>query len=197
MYDLLPPEGILRAYLGLSISGLKAAADDKIMRAAFEDTVAACLLAIRSGGKVVLAGNGGSFADAQHFAGELVGAYRNRSRPPIPAVVLGSEGPTLTAISNDEDYEFALRRIAEVTVKKEDAVIALSTSGTSSNIMHMLAHVRALAWTGLWTSSRVPPSKDCVACTVLKVPSNDTPIIQQVHAALLHCMAGILEDELS
>ncbi|NNE69406.1 MAG: SIS domain-containing protein [Rhodothermales bacterium] len=150
-----------------------------------------CISALKAGGKVVFAGNGGSFAQAQHLAAELVGRFRT-DRPPIASLALGSNGPALTAISNDYGYEDAIVREAAVLVSPEDVLVLLTTSGNSANVCevarrHVAAGGRAAAWTG--------SSGGTIAevCPAIRAPATDTARIQEIHLVFGHTLCHLIE----
>lgn len=149
----------------------------------------------RNGGKAIIFGNGGSYADAIHFAGELEGAYRNRNRPALPALV-PSNPAALTAIANDFGYEHVFRKFVEANVQQGDIVIGISTSGESPNVVLGLEEARkkkstTVAFTGS-TGGKMANHADIL----LRVPSDDTPRIQGSHHFVFHEICDIVEREL-
>ncbi len=150
--------------------------------------------AFRRGRKLVLFGNGGSAADAQHIAGEFVGKFRF-DRPCLPAIALTTNTSTLTAIANDFTYDAVFERAVEGLVEAGDVVIGLSTSGESANVVRgIVTAKRKGAVTVALTGAKGRLAE--LADLALAVPSADTPRIQEVHITLGHIIAELVEEEL-
>jgi len=148
------------------------------------------IAAMRSGHKILIAGNGGSAGDAQHIAAEIVGRYK-KDRPAYPAIALTTDTSALTAIANDYGFEQVFARQVAGLGRRGDALLALTTSGRSPNILAALraAHEHGLVTIGFTGTKGAAMG---VACNHLLVaPSDDTPIIQQIHLAVAH---GICEE---
>ena len=148
---------------------------------------------LRAGGKVLIFGNGGSAAEAQHFSAELVNGLTRRESPPLPAIALTTDTSSLTAIGNDRGIERLFSRQIEALGKPGDAALALTTSGTSPNIIQALKAAREL---GLLTIALTGENGEKVAPLadlLLDVPSCSTPRIQEAHLFLLHLIAEKLE----
>ena len=152
----------------------------------------ACIHAINIGNKVLLAGNGGSAADAQHIAGEFVSRFAF-DRPGLPALALTTDTSILTAIGNDYGYEKLFARQVQAHAKKGDVFIAYSTSGKSPNVIAALqeAKARGVICIGM-TGNRGGPMK-ALCDHYLAVPSSNTPRIQEGHAVLGHVLCGLVE----
>lgn len=151
-----------------------------------------CLNSIREGGKILLMGNGGSAADAQHIAGELVGRFLKERRA-IAAISLSTDTTILTAIGNDYGYEKIFVRQIEALAKKGDIAFGISTSGNSKNICLglKLAKEMGLKTIGL-TGCGGGAMKDL--CDLpLVVPSNSTPRVQEIHIAIGHIICEEIE----
>jgi D-sedoheptulose 7-phosphate isomerase len=148
---------------------------------------------MKQGGKLLLAGNGGSAADAQHIAGEFVSRFAF-DRPGLPAVALTTDSSILTAIGNDYGYEKLFARQVQALGQKGDVFIAYSTSGKSPNILLALeeARSRGLVCVGL-TGNRGGPMGE-ICHHLLEVPSSDTPKIQEGHLVLGHILCGLVEN---
>jgi D-sedoheptulose 7-phosphate isomerase len=145
-----------------------------------------------NGQKVLIFGNGGSASQAQHFAAELVNKFLH-SRPAIPALALTTDTSVLTSIANDETFDLVFSRQVEALGKKGDVVIGLTTSGNSPNVIEALQAAQKF---GLFTvvftgegGGKVGP----LANILCAVPSNHTPIVQEVHLLLLHILAEEIE----
>lgn len=150
------------------------------------DAVADALIAaLRDGGRVYTFGNGGSAADAQHFAEELVGRFA-RERRPLPAQSLAADGALLTCIGNDYSFDEVFERQVQAFVRAGDAAVAFSTSGRSANVVRGLAAARAAgATTVLFGGGDGGPAAEH-AEHALVVPSTSTARVQELHALFLH-----------
>lgn len=152
----------------------------------------ACIDCMRNGNKILLAGNGGSAADAQHIAGEFVSRFAF-DRPGLPAIALTTDTSILTAIGNDYGYDKLFARQVQAHAQKGDVFIAYSTSGKSPNVIAALqeAKSRGVVCIGM-TGSRGGPMKE-LCDYYFDVPSADTPKIQEGHAVLGHILCGLVE----
>jgi D-sedoheptulose 7-phosphate isomerase len=161
-----------------------------------EEMVNLILTAYRSGGKVILFGNGGSAADAQHLAGELVGKFK-LERQALPAIALTTNTSILTALSNDYGYETVFGRQVEALATAKDVIIGLSTSGNSPNVIEAIkiAKARGAKTIGLTggNGGRLAEMADLV----LVVPSDNTPQIQEMHITIGHIVCELVESELA
>ena len=156
-----------------------------------------CSDALTHGHKLVLFGNGGSAADAQHIAAELVVRYA-KHRKPLPAIALTTDTSILTAIGNDFGYADIFARQVRALCQPGDVVIGLTTSGQSVNVLKGLdaAHNDVGAWTAALTGQHYRNRLADVSHVVLHVPSEDTPRIQEMHILLGHILCSALEEEL-
>jgi len=166
---------------------------DKDMISKVQAATDACINCLQKGGKILLAGNGGSAADAQHIAGELVSRFAF-DRPGLPAIALTTDTSILTAIGNDYGYEQLFARQIQAQGNKSDVFIGYSTSGKSANILRAFeeARARGLLSIGL-TGNRGGPIRE-LCDYLLEVPSGDTPKIQEGHLVLGHILAGMIEN---
>lgn len=152
----------------------------------------AILECYRSGGKVIVFGNGGSAADAQHIVAELVGRFK-MERKPLPAVCLNTNVSTLTAVGNDYGFERVFEREMSCLAKKGDVVMGISTSGNSRNVILALDAAKALgAVTIGLTGSKGGKVQDSVDI-LINVPSDDTPRIQEAHITIGHILCELVE----
>lgn len=150
---------------------------------------------LKEDGRIYLMGNGGSAADAQHIAGEMIGRYK-KDRKPIPVMAFTTDTSVITAIANDLGYDYCFVRQADAFVKKGDVLIGISTSGNSQNIINAMKLAREKgASTIALTGKSGGLIKDCVDIC-LQVPSTDTPRIQESHITVAHILCSIIEDEL-
>lgn len=151
--------------------------------------------AVQRGNKIVLFGNGGSAADAQHIATELTVRFE-RDRPPIPALSLATDTSALTAIINDMDARELFARQVEALGQPGDLAIGISTSGRSPNIVHALARARAMGMTAAALAGRGGGDLVGVADPLLIVPSDVTARIQEIHILIGHAFCAALETAL-
>jgi D-sedoheptulose 7-phosphate isomerase len=160
---------------------------DSLAAAAF-----ACEHALRKGGKILLAGNGGSAADAQHMAAEWVGRFA-LDRPGLAALALTTDTSVLTAIGNDMGYDKVFSRQVQALGQRGDVFIGYSTSGQSANILQAFeaAKQKGLVCIGFTGQSGGPMQQCCDV--LLQVPSLDTPKIQEGHLVLGHILCGLVE----
>lgn len=168
--------------------------DDSLL-ATLEQVALACIQCLGEGRKVMLAGNGGSAADAQHIAGEFVSRFAF-DRPGLPSIALTTDTSILTAIGNDYGYEKIFARQVQAYALKGDVLIAYSTSGSSLNILAALAEARqrGVITVGMTGNRSGPIVSLCDHC--LAVPSADTPKIQEGHAVLGHILCGLVERQM-
>ncbi len=173
----------------------RAAADSQVCASihAIADTITD---AFRAGRKLLIAGNGGSAADAQHIAGEFLSRL-NFDRNPLPAIALTTDSSVLTAIGNDYGFERVFERQVRGLGQRGDVFIAISTSGRSSNIVMALKAARdagliTIGFTGTAANGAMRPY--CDHC--LAAPSAETPQIQQIHIVAAHAICGLVERNL-
>jgi D-sedoheptulose 7-phosphate isomerase len=178
-----------------SCQSLELAAADGELAAAIVAIADAITAAMRAGGKLLVAGNGGSAADAQHIAGEFLSRL-NFDRSPLPAVALTTDTSVLTAIGNDYGYDQVFERQIRGLGRAGDVFLAISTSGRSPNILRALhaARENKLATVGFTGSGEREMRNLCDIC--LLAPSNETPLIQQIHIVAAHAICGLVEREL-
>jgi D-sedoheptulose 7-phosphate isomerase len=145
--------------------------------------------------KVLIFGNGGSAADAQHFAAELAGRYRMKRRA-LPALALTTDTSTLTAVSNDFGFTEVFSRQVEAFARPGDVAVGISTSGRSANVIAGLQTAQVLgAQTIALIGSNITGLAG-VADQVISVPSQDTPRIQEAHAVIIHILCDLVEKAL-
>jgi D-sedoheptulose 7-phosphate isomerase len=151
--------------------------------------------ALRGGGKILVCGNGGSAADAQHVAAELVGRFE-RERRAIAAVALTTDTSILTAIANDYTYARVFARQIEAIGRAGDVLLAISTSGQSASVLEALAAAKAAGITTVALTGRDGGPAGAAADIHINVPSPSTARVQEVHRTLLHAMCELIEREL-
>lgn len=185
----------VRQQLEGSSSLISSLVDDDSLIKIVSETAAKCCSSLKSGNKIMLAGNGGSAADAQHIAGELVSRFEF-DRPGLPAIALTTDTSILTAIGNDYGYHRLFARQIEALGNKGDIFIAYSTSGNSENICEALgvAKEREIITVGMTGNKG---GKMNILCDFLiEIPSSSTPKIQEGHLVIGHIICGLIEDEL-
>ena len=169
------------------------------LAASFVEPIEAAALRIvqcyESGGKVLVMGNGGSAADAQHFVAELVGRYV-RERPALPAIALTTDTSILTAVANDYGYNDVFRRQVEAHAKPGDVVVGISTSGNSENVCRALEAARALGATTIALGGGDGGRMKTLADLSLIVPVKETARIQEAHITIIHVVCDIVERSL-
>lgn len=160
-------------------------------------TAAAVLLidALAEGNKVLVIGNGGSAADAQHLAAELVGRFL-RERRPLPAIALTTDTSILTAVGNDYGFDQVFSRQVEALARSGDVVIGISTSGKSANVRAALIAARAAGCRTVGLLGRDGGDIAGLVDLALVVPVQETPHIQEAHVAMIHILCELIEREL-
>lgn len=160
-----------------------------------EKAAKSIIASLQAGGKVMIFGNGGSAADSQHMAAELVGRFK-KDRRALPAIALTTNTSTLTAIANDYGYHVVFSRQIEALGKSGDVAIGISTSGNSKNILQALkkAGEMGIGTIGLTGSKGGSLAKACDIAIV--VPSDDTPRIQEAHLLICHVLCELVEKEM-
>ena len=148
---------------------------------------------LKSGNKILLVGNGGSAADAQHIAAELTGRYKSERRG-LPAIALTTDTSALTAISNDYGYTRVFDRQVEALANKGDLLLGISTSGNSDNIISALALAKELGCNTLGLSGKNGGKMNEVCNLNLVIPSSDTPRIQEMHILIGHILCQAVDD---
>ncbi len=186
---------LIETYLDDSIAALTDFRQDTKQRQIMTDMVDILVKSFETGHKLLLCGNGGSAADAQHIAGEFLSRL-NYDRLPLPALALTTDSSVLTAIGNDYGFDHVFERQVQALGQPGDVLIGLSTSGASPNILRALAagQARGLVCIG-FTGARAGPLGE--ACTLLlAAPSTHTPIIQQIHITAAHILCTLVERRL-
>lgn len=182
----------IAAHFQLSLAAMTAAAGDAALLAASRAIAAASIKALQQGRKILLAGNGGSAADAQHIAAEIIGRYK-RDRAAWPAVALTTDTSALTAIANDYGFERVFARQVEGLGQPGDVFIGITTSGRSPNILAALEVARQR---GLVTVCMTGPSGGSMGTLcdhLLIAPAPETALVQQIHLMAAHAICDEIE----
>jgi D-sedoheptulose 7-phosphate isomerase len=185
-------EEFIAGHFRQSVETLKRAADDQDLNSAIVTIAGAIAAAIRKGGKLLVAGNGGSAADAQHIAGEFLSRL-NFDRDPLPAIALTTDTSVLTAIGNDYGFESLFERQVKGLGRRGDILLAISTSGRSPNIIAALKAAREAGITTIGFTGDGQREMSALCDYALRVPSNSTPQIQQVHIVAAHAICALVE----
>ena len=178
-----------------SIRVMQALLTDDLLIKEISNSAEVCVEALKAGRKILIAGNGGSAADAQHMAGELVNRFMFE-RPGLSAIALTTDTSVLTSVSNDSGFEEVFSRQVEALGSEGDILILISTSGRSMNILKAAetAHKKNVSVIGL--TGRTGGQMDKYCDLLIKVPSDNTPRIQECHILIEHILCSIIENKI-
>lgn len=154
-----------------------------------------CINSLKNNGKILIFGNGGSAADAQHIAAELVGRYQTQ-RQGLCAIALTTDTSAITAIANDYGYDFIFSRQVEALANKNDVLIGISTSGNSKNVINGLETGKTLGCSLIGLSGKNGRTINQLCDVNLAAPSTATPRIQEMHILLGHILCHLIEQNL-
>jgi D-sedoheptulose 7-phosphate isomerase len=182
----------LEGYFRESRQALERAASDRQMLSAILAIADKITKALRAGGKLMLAGNGGSAADAQHIAAEFLSRFAV-DRNPLAAIALTTDTAALTAIGNDYGFEHVFERQLRGLGRKGDVFIAISTSGRSANVLAALKAARELGLTTIGFTGSGGTAMQPLCDLMLIAPSNQTAIIQQIYMTAAHAICAMVE----
>ena len=189
--------GFIQAEFEKTLQNFQRMSVNQGLHAQIERAVTICVDALRGGKKLMFAGNGGSAADAQHWAGELVSRFYY-DRPGLAAIALTTDTSILTAIGNDYGYDYVFARQVEALGESGDVLLAISTSGRSPNIVRAMKAasergMRVIGFTGAGAGG-LDMAKACDVC--FQVPSTETPRIQEGHEFIGHTLCALIESEM-
>ena len=187
---------IIAAHFGHSLAALQQATQDEVLLGALKAIADAITDALKSGHKLLIAGNGGSAADAQHIAAELVGRYKSE-RSPLPAIALTTDTSALTAIGNDYGFARIFERQVAALGQKGDVLLAISTSGRSENIMAAIHAAKARGLIVIGFTGASGGDMRALCDHILLSPGKDTATIQQIHMVAAHAICDAVEQSLS
>lgn len=185
------------AQIGSAVATLQAMLHDKKLLDGVEAAVCIMTACLKSGNKLLIVGNGGSAADAQHMAAELVGRYL-KDRPAIAAIALTTDTSVLTAWSNDNGFKTVFSRQVEALGRPGDVLCCITTSGNSPNLVEAAVAARRLGMKVVALLGR--DGGELLKCpeidSAIVVPSHETPRIQECHGLLIHILCGEIEHSL-
>ncbi len=181
-------ERIIRESIEVKKLLLDTGSINKILKIAEE-----IILSFKNNGKVIVFGNGGSAADAQHMVSELVGRFK-KERKPLPAISLTVNTSSITAISNDYSYEEIFKRQLEALAGANDIAIAISTSGNASNVIEAVKQAKEMKLKTIALTGKDGGKVSRIADISLIVPSSDTPRIQEAHILIIHILCELIEN---
>jgi D-sedoheptulose 7-phosphate isomerase len=184
----------IRDQINASIATKQELLADEHLLAQIGNLVEQCVAVLQCGGKIIFAGNGGSFADAQHLSAEFVSRFKF-DRAPLASVTLGTNSSAISAIGNDYGYEQVFARELEAVSKQGDLFIAISTSGNSQNILAAVAKAADLGIATVCLTG-LSGGKALTMCDCLCMPSNQTARIQECHITIGHIVCGLVEERI-
>ncbi len=161
-----------------------------------EDAVSHCITALKAGNKIILAGNGGSAADAQHIAAELVGRFETE-RPGLPAITLTTNSSTVTAVANDYNYDNIFRRQVQALGQRGDVFIGISTSGNSPNVVAAIEQCKEQGITVIGLTGETGGKMQQLCDICVRVPSTNTARIQESHITIGHILCSLIDSALT
>lgn len=185
----------IAAHFQSSLDGLSKAVQSDELRAATHTIARAVTDALKAGNKLLLIGNGGSAADAQHIAAEITGRYK-QERPGWAAIALTTDTSALTAIGNDYGFEQIFARQVQGLAKRGDVLFALTTSGRSPNILAALKVARDLGVITVGFTGMKGESMQTACDHLFVAPTEDTPVVQQIHMMAMHAICDDVEQAL-
>jgi D-sedoheptulose 7-phosphate isomerase len=181
----------IKAHISASIALKETILADEELLEQVNQLARSCLASLRAGGKIIFAGNGGSFADAQHLSAEFTSRFLF-DRAPLASLALATNNSAISAIGNDYGYAQIFARELQAIARPGDVFIAISTSGNSDNILAAILAaaklgVKSIAWTGQ-SGGKLQQMCECI-----RIPSSETARIQECHILLGHIVCGLVE----
>ena len=169
--------------------------NDEILQENIENIVVKSVEAFRNDKKILFCGNGGSASDAQHIAAELSGRFYS-DRPPLYAEALHVNSSYMTAVANDYGYDETYARMLEACGRKGDVLFGISTSGNSQNVVKALEKANEIGLITIGFTGSIGGKMNDICDIMIKVPSDDTPRIQEVHILVGHIICQLIEEEM-
>jgi D-sedoheptulose 7-phosphate isomerase len=190
-----PKQNFIKTYLAASYDVLEAFIKDETLHKSVFDISEVIVSSFSSGGKILIAGNGGSAADAQHMAAEFV-SHPTLDHEPLPAIALSTDTSVLTAIGNDHGYEKIFEHQILALGRRGDIFLGISTSGKSPNILRAfeVARKKNLVTLGLTGAKKGPMDELCD--NIFHGPAQETALIQQAHIIAIHLICGLVEKQM-
>jgi D-sedoheptulose 7-phosphate isomerase len=185
----------LKKVLSDSIDIRRQILDDNLLEKQIDILIEKCVQSLKQGGKILFCGNGGSAADAQHLAAELSGRFAY-DRPPLYAEALHVNTSYLTAVANDYSFDEVFARMARAMGRKDDILIAFSTSGNSENIINAVKAAKEIGMFTVAFSGNSGGKLNGLCNLLLKVPSDNTARIQEIHITLGHALCEGIESQM-
>jgi len=176
-----------------SIATKQLVLEDQVLLAAIENAANACIEAFKNDKKVLFCGNGGSAADAQHISAELSGRFYT-DRPPLYSEALHVNSSYMTAVANDYSYDVVYSRMVEACGRKGDVLVGITTSGNSKNILAAMEMARKQGMITIGMTGQSGGKMNDCCDIMLRVPSNDTPRIQESHILIGHIICQLIEE---
>ncbi len=171
---------------------------EEILRSSLNTIIEICDIVInclKKGGKIILFGNGGSAADSQHIAAELIGRFK-KDKTSLPAIALTTNTSILTALANDYGYETVFAKQIEALAKKEDVAVGISTSGKAKNVSKAILEAKKLGLKTIGLTGKDGGELAKLADISITIPSNNTARIQESHIAIGHIVCELVEQTL-
>jgi D-sedoheptulose 7-phosphate isomerase len=153
-----------------------------------------CIQTLKNNGKIIIFGNGGSAADSQHIAAELVGRYKT-DRKGLAAIALSTDTSVITSISNDFGYENVFKRQIQAIANNGDVAIGISTGGTSKNVINAMEQANQIGCSIIGFSGKDGGEMNNICDVNIVVPSNDIPRIQEIHILIGHTLCHLIDQE--
>jgi D-sedoheptulose 7-phosphate isomerase len=176
-----------------SIATKQLVLEDQVLLAAIENAANACIEAFKNDKKVLFCGNGGSAADAQHISAELSGRFYT-DRPPLYSEALHVNSSYMTAVANDYSYDVVYSRMVEACGRKGDVLVGITTSGNSKNIIAAMEMARKQGMITIGMTGQSGGKMNECCDIMLRVPSSDTPRIQESHILIGHIICQLIEE---
>ncbi|MGO9630090.1 MAG: D-sedoheptulose 7-phosphate isomerase [Xanthobacteraceae bacterium] len=183
---------LIAGFFGRSLAALQSAAKDAVFLRLIAEIAQAIEGSLRAGGKLLIAGNGGSAADAQHLAAEFLSRFLV-DRGPLPAIALTTDTSVLTAVGNDYGFEHVFERQVRGLGRPGDVFLAISTSGRSPNVLRALQTARDLGLVTIGFSGAAETGMGALCRHFLAVQSQETAVVQQIHMVAGHAICALVE----
>ena len=185
----------IKKCISSSVDNYARVLNDKNLRENIEKMIVLCVKAFKEDKKMLFCGNGGSASDAQHIAAELSGRFYT-NRPPLYAEALHVNSSYITAVANDFGYDETYARMLEACGRKGDILIGISTSGNSPNVVKALKKANEIGLNTIGFTGSKGGAMNSICNIIIKVPSDDTPRIQEAHILIGHIICQLIEEEM-